>query len=146
MATVETQGIPICGDAHPFLVRPGTNGHFVQPQPDGNPDKEKVMAIPHIESSKILEAPLGARGGYINDAFLRKDAPPYKRIEITEGMAEAILNLVGWNASAGRRMSMNDRPAMSNKDFVCVRTAEQTGSALFVYAHDFTWWLFEVGY
>ena len=98
------------------------------------------MAITHIEPRMILEAQVGHRGSYISDALCYKDAPEATRIEITEEMANALLGVVGWTTY---RCSCDGKPWMGNKEYVCVAAMHET--RLFVYQHDSTWYLYEVG-
>jgi len=109
------------------------------------------MAIVHIEASKIMEAVKGSRGSYIEDGLgYRKDSPPYSRIMITEALADAMLKTVGWTTK--RDYSDTALPLLCNKEYVCVERAGegresgmQREQALFVYDHDFTYWLYAVG-
>lgn len=98
------------------------------------------MAITHIEPSRICEAQVGWRGSYINDAFMRKESPRYTRIEISERMADALLRLVGWTTEWDPSEKLI---RLGNKDYVCVQ-AEDLDRRLFVYQHDFNWYLYDV--
>jgi hypothetical protein len=108
--------------------------------------------IKHISPSEIREATKGSRGSYIDDAFIPLAAIDVKRIVITSMLARAMLATVGWTlAGVGCN---NDLPAMSNKEYVCVeeagggldRMSRCTDRALFVYLHDFTFYLYSVGF
>lgn len=100
------------------------------------------MAIGYIEPSRILEAQLGWRGSYINDALIREESPQNTRIEISERMADALLKLVGWTTEWDPSEKLI---RMGNKDYVCVLAGgELAHRRLFVYQHDFSWYLYEV--
>lgn len=109
------------------------------------------MNIQHIEPSKIREATKGSRGSYIDDAFLQKDAPSYNRIMITEELADAMLKTVGWTTKLGYNNTALSQ--LCSKEYVCVEQAgegRESGAhreqALFVYIHDFDFWLYAVEY
>jgi len=98
------------------------------------PETRKAMVMKAFTSDgrrPLVEYQLGERYSYINDR-LYAPGTEHTRTELSEPMAEEMARMAGYQGALG------------NKDYVCVHVDPNYEKRTFVYAHDFSYWLYIV--
>ena len=96
-----------------------------------------VKSVCAPSNKPLIQYELGERYSYINDRLMHSGVK-YVRSEISEELAIVMTKTVGYHAEFGQDFG--------NKDYVCVAGYSDSlnEKRVFVYKHDFAYWLYIV--